>query len=77
MPEYSSSRRPEGENRQNQAAVYRQEAISPIRCPAAASSTVRGAPCSVRMSAMRNTAPMRMVCSAIWEEAGTRVRRMP
>ncbi len=59
-----------GVNRQKHSTENRQAASSHTRCPVAASSTVMALPLSNRISAMRNTAAMRTICSAIWEAAG-------
>lgn len=57
--------------------VNRAEAISPIKCPYTARLTVISLPEPSHTLAMRNTAPMRITCSATWEKAGTLAFCMP
>ena len=67
----------QGGKNPRQNTVNMADAISPIRCPYTARLTVIWRPDSSQMLAMRNTAPMRMTCSATWEKAGTRAFCMP
>ena len=67
----------QGGKKPRQNTVNTADAISPIRCPYTARLTVIWRPDSSQMLAMRNTAPMRMTCSATWEKAGTRAFCMP
>ncbi len=60
----------EGVKKQKQKTEKKQAVSSPIRCPMTASSTVISRPLSTRISAMRNTAAMRTICSMIWAMAG-------
>ena len=76
-PPGSRRKEPRGGKRAKDSREKRVAANSPMRWPYTARRTVMGCPCSVRMSAMRNTAPMRTACSASWVNAGTFVRCRP
>ena len=68
---------PAGGKKPRQNTVNAAEAISPIKWPYTARLTVISRPESSHTPAIRNTAPMRMTCSATWENAGTLAFCMP